>query len=191
MLNGFYYNFSRKNLRSTVFKCRATFNDVKCTGRFTLKNDNSYELKNRCIDCKPNLPIECDIMKDLLVVINEMERDPSTSIQQLWELKQNALPLKYEAKQEALYWPGFHSVMCSLFSKKNKLVPKLLTSVSDLKELKEPYIQTKTKLRFFASLSEKLSDFISFVSLIGLTILANSENGGVMGHSSRPQNGYY
>ena len=44
LFNGYYYNFSRKNLRSTVFKCRATFNGVECTGRFTLKNDNSYEL---------------------------------------------------------------------------------------------------------------------------------------------------
>ena len=158
-----------------MFKCRIKYDDVECTGGFTLFDDKKFEFKAHCSKCKPKLPIECEIMKARHEIINEMDRCPSISVQQLWENKEIELTVKYGAKQVAIFWPDFNSVESALFVKKNKFVPKLPTGLLDLKEIKEPYNQTKSKLQFLITPIVLISQFITFASVIGLSILALSE----------------
>jgi len=74
-----------------------------------------------------------------------------------------------------MYCPEFNKVDSCFFTKKAKLVPKLPQSIDELKDLPDIYKETKKKLRFLASSTSIFNKFITFASLIMLTILAVSK----------------
>jgi hypothetical protein len=83
--------------------------------------------------------------------------------------------IKYGPELVATYWPEFQSKDSTYFAHKNKIVPKLPTCINDLKDLPEDYKLTVTKKSFLASPIDVLSQYLLLCSLIGLTILSQSE----------------
>ena len=74
----------------------------------------------------------------------------------------------------AKYWPEFESKESGLF-KKNKLIPKLPTSIDDLADLPEELKLKTTNRKFLASPQSLFSELLVFISLTGLNILAKEK----------------
>ena len=108
LYRGFYYNWTRDNKSSTVYKCRETVNKKECPSTFTLNSSND-------IVCKPHthypmLPIQCDIMKTRLEIEFEISKNPSVSVSKLWSKKMVELTLKHGEQDVAKHCPEFHSI---------------------------------------------------------------------------------
>ena len=72
----------------------------------------------------------------------------------------------------AKYCPDLHSIDSALYVRKGKHVPVLPKGLDELKDLPDDYKETKTKLKYLASPIELFKSFITFASLIGLTVLS-------------------
>ena len=171
--DGFYYNHLRDNKKSKVFKCRHVTNKKECTSTFTLKDDGEFAVKKH--QHKQMEPIESEIMFTLSEIDRIILANPTISIKNVYNQKEIELVAKYGPALVATYWPEFESKDSAFFAHKNKLVPKLPTNIDDLKDLPEDYKTTTTECRFLASPIESLSKYIMLCSLIGLTILSQSE----------------
>ena len=75
---GYYYNWSRNNKSSTVYKCRVNLDKKECTSTFTLNNDSTFKCKLHLHD--PMLPIECDVLKARIDLQDEIKVHPSISL---------------------------------------------------------------------------------------------------------------
>lgn len=173
LYRGYYYNHQRDNAKSTVFKCRHIVDKKECTSTFTLQKDGKFNCKDHTHD--PMEPIQSEIMLIMQEIDNIILNNPTISIQNIYNQKEVELVDKYGALLVATYWPEFESKDSAFFAHKNKLVPKLPTSIDDLKDLPDNYKLTTTKQQFLASPIDMFSQFIMLISSIGLNILANSK----------------
>jgi hypothetical protein len=175
--DGYYYNQFRVNKSSVVFKCRCVVDEIKkkeCTGTFTLHSDGKFKLgKGHQHD--PMETIQTDIMLALAEVDKIIISNPTTSIKNVYDQKEIELVNKYGPELVAAYWPEFETKDSTYFAHKNKFVPKLPTSLLDLKDLPADYKLTTTKKPFLASPIDKISQYLLLSSFIGLSILCNSE----------------
>jgi hypothetical protein len=176
LYDGYYYNHTRDNKSSTVYKCRFIVDEDKkkeCTSTFTLQKDGKYKIKEHQHD--PMLKIQTEIMLVLADVDKIIIENPTTSIKNVYDQKEIELVNKYGPELVAAYWPEFQSKDSTYFAHKNKIVPKLPTNINDLKDLPADYKQTTTKKPFLASSIDVLSKYLLLCSFIGLSILSQSE----------------
>ena len=169
----FYYNLHRENKNSTVFRCRQYVDKKQCSSTFTLKKDGTFTVKEHTHDAMEN------IQSEIMIILQEINKivveNPTQSIKNIYDQKEVELVNKFGAKLVAEFWPEFDSKDSALFVHKNKLVPKLPKNIDDLKDLPEEFKTTTAKKSFLVSPIDMFNKNLLFASLIGLTILANSD----------------
>ena len=126
---GFYYNHFRDNKKSTFFKCRRVIDKKECSGSFTLSNDGKCVCKEH--QHEPMQPIECEIKIIMNEIDKTIEENPTVSIKNTYDQKEIELLKKYGPLKVAMYWPEFEKKDSHFFARKNKLIPKLPTSIHD------------------------------------------------------------
>lgn len=117
---------------------------------------------------EPLEPVECDIILMNIEIQSLISTNPTTSIKNIYNQKEIELTIKYGSQLVAKHWPEFDSKDSGLFKRKNKLVPKLPSSIEDLTDLPEDYKLTITKQRFLASPIELFSIDVAKVLLSAL-----------------------
>ena len=88
----------------------------------------------------------------------------------------------------AKFWPDFDPKDSGFFTRKNKFIPKLPSSINDLTDLPQKFKESVTGARFLASPVSLFLYYLMMISLISLQILADSTNGGMMVHLRPLQN---
>ena len=121
----------------------------ECPATFTLNEDKTFRCKEHSHDAMK--PIQCEIMKIMSEIPVVIANHPTIQIKNLYDQKEIELIKKFDAKQVAQYWPEFDSKDSAFFVQRNKLIPKLPTSINDLQDLPDDYKITISKERFLAS----------------------------------------
>ena len=119
-------------------------------------------------------PIQVDVMEALAEVDRLIEANPTKSVKRIYD-EEELLEKWKDQNLVSLYWPEFETKNSAYFAHKNKYVLKLPTGINDLKDLPDDYKLTTVKCRFLASPIEAFSRDMLLASLIGLTILSQSE----------------